>query len=76
MLAVPSSISAVVYSFCHCVSFHVCPGDCFILDGRLAGCSGKRLSFWLSACGVLAVVPLLWVRPSFSSIKPWMEGVR
>ena len=26
----------MVYYFCHCMSFHVCPGDFFILVSRLA----------------------------------------
>ena len=26
----------VVYYFCHCKSLHVCPGEIFILDNRLA----------------------------------------
>ena len=31
----------------------------FTLDSRLANYLGKKLSFWLSACSVLIVVPLL-----------------
>ena len=50
----------MVYYFCQCVSLHVCPGDfCFILDSRLANFLGKELSFWLSTCSVLIVMPLL-----------------
>ena len=30
---------------------------------------GKKMSFWLSACSVLIVVPLLQVRPSFPSVS-------
>ena len=26
----------MVYYFCHCMPLHVCPGDIFILDSRLA----------------------------------------
>ena len=26
----------MVYYFCHCMSSHVCPGEMFILDSRLA----------------------------------------
>ena len=36
---------------------------------------GRKLSFWLSACNVLIVVPLLYVRPSFPLVS-WTEGVR
>ena len=49
----------MVYYFCHCMSLHVCPVEIFILDSRLANYLGKKLSFWLSACSVLIVVPLL-----------------
>ena len=49
----------MVYHFCHCMSLHVCPGEFFILDSRLANVLVKKLSFWLSACSVLIVVPLL-----------------
>ena len=28
--------SGVVYCFCHCMTLHVCPGEIFILDSRLA----------------------------------------
>ena len=34
-----------------------------------------KLSFWLSACGILIVVPLLQERPSFPCVS-WTEGVR
>ena len=57
----------------HCtrMSLHVCPGDFFfILDSRLANCFEKKNSFWLSACIVLIVVPLLCVHPSF----PLVDG--
>ena len=33
----------------------------------------KKLSFWLSACSILIVVPLLKLRPSFPLIC-WTEG--
>ena len=36
---------------------------------------GKKLSFWLSACTVLIVVPLLKVRHSFPLVS-WTEGIR
>ena len=53
----------MVYYFCHCMSLHVCLGDFvfIILDSRLAKFYGKQtvFSFWLSACSVLIVVPLL-----------------
>ena len=50
----------MVYYFCHCVSLHVCPGEIFILYSRLAiFFGGKKLSFWLTACSALIVVPLL-----------------
>ena len=48
----------MVYYFRHCMSLHVCPGDIFILDSRLA-------NFWERNCpfgflfSVLIVVPLL-----------------
>ena len=49
----------MVYYFCHCMSLHVCPDEFFsILDSRLANYLGKKLSFLLSACSVLIVVPL------------------
>ena len=52
--------SAEVYFFCQGVSLHVYPGDfCFILDSRLANFLRKELSFCLSACSVLIMVPLL-----------------
>ena len=54
-----SVASLVVYYFCHCMSQHVCPGEIFILDSHLAFCSEKKLPFWISACSVLIVVPLL-----------------
>ena len=57
------------------MSLHVCPGEFFILDSRLANYLGKKLSFWLPACSVLIVMPLLQVHPSFSLVF-WMEGVR
>ena len=46
----------MVYCFCHCMSLHVCPGEIFTLDSRLANYLGKKLSFWLSACSVLIAV--------------------
>ena len=50
----------MVYYFCHCMSLHVCPSEIFIiLDSCLASFLGKKRSFWLSACSVLIVVPLL-----------------
>ena len=36
---------------------------------------GKILSFWLSACSVLTVVPLFYVCPSFPMVS-WTECVR
>ena len=36
---------------------------------------GERVSFWLSTCSVLIVVPLLEMRPSFPWVS-WTEGVR
>ena len=48
----------MVYYICHCMSLHVCLGESFILDSRLA-MYRKKLSFWLSACSVLIVVPVL-----------------
>ena len=47
------------YYHCHCMSSHVCPGEGFIFDNRLANYLGKKLSFWLSALSVLIVEPLL-----------------
>ena len=48
----------------------------FILDCRLANqFLGKKLYFWLCACSVLIVMPLLYVRPSFPLVS-WMAGVR
>ena len=49
----------MVYYICHCMSFHVFPGEIFILDSCLANYLGKKLSFLLSACSDLIVVPLL-----------------
>ena len=46
----------------------------FILDSGLANHLRKKLSFWLSACSVLTVVPLLLVHPVFPLVS-WMEGV-
>ena len=49
----------MVYYICHCMSLHVCLGESFILDSRLAiffFFFWKKLSFWLSVC---SVVPLL-----------------
>ena len=40
------------------MSLHVCLGQIYILDSRLA-IFRKKLSFWLSACSILIVVPLL-----------------
>ena len=65
----------MVYYFCHYMSLHVCPGEMFILDSRLAECLGKKLSFWISFCYVLIVVPLLEVSHYFH-LMSWMEGVR
>ena len=59
----------MVYSICHCMSLHVCLGEIFILDGSLAILFRRRLSFWLSACGVLIMVRLLWVHPSFPLVS-------
>ena len=56
----------MVFYFCHCLCLRVCPGEILSLDSRLASYLGKTLFFWLSACSVLIVVPLLKVRPSFS----------
>ena len=48
------------------MSLHVCPGEIYILDSQPFGqFLGKKLSFWLSACSVLIVAPLLFVHPSF-----------
>ena len=46
------------------MSLLVCLGESFILDSRLA-IFGKKLSFWLSVCSVLIVVPLLQTGPFF-----------
>ena len=54
------------------MSLHVCPGEIFILDSRLAIFWGKKLSFWPTACFVLIVVSLLSSFPMVS----WTEGVR
>ena len=54
------------------MSLHVCSGEIFILDSRLAICLGKKLSFWFSACSVLIVVPL---RHSFPLVST-TDGVR
>ena len=68
---------AVVYYLCQYMSLHVLPGERFVfsLDSRLAKCLVKKLSFWLSACSVLIVVPLLLVRHSFPLVS-LTEGVR
>ena len=65
----------MVYYFCHSMLLHVCAGEIFILDSVFSQFLGKKLSFWLSACSVLIVVPLLYVRPSFPFVF-WTEGVR
>ena len=52
------SFLLLFYYICHCMSLHVCLGEIFILDSRLA-ILGKKLSFWLSACSVLIVALLL-----------------
>ena len=59
----------MVYYICHCISLYVCLGEMFILGSRLA-IFWKKLYFWLSACSVLIVVPLLYVRPS-SPLEFW-----
>ena len=74
----------MIYYFCHCMSLHVCPGEIFILDRRLAiFFGGKKLSFWLSACSVLIVCVCMCVCVCvFALIEPffpfgaWTEGVR
>ena len=50
----------------------VCGGGGGRGGGRRAG---KKLPFWLSACSVLIVVPLLLVRPSVPLVS-WTEGVK
>ena len=47
----------MVYYICHCLSLHVCLGAIlfWIAVGHFLG---EKLSFWLSACSVLIVVPL------------------
>ena len=67
----------MVYHFCHCMSYYVCPGEIFIfiLDSCSANSLGKKRSFWLSACCVLIVVPLLKVRPSFPLVS-WTESFK
>ena len=46
--------------FCDSMSLHICTGKMFILFSRLANfLGGKKLFFWLSACSVLIVVPLI-----------------
>ena len=49
----------MVYFFVIVCLLHVCPGEIFILNSRLAKCLGKKLPFWVSACCVLIVVPLI-----------------
>ena len=67
----------MVYYFCHCMSLHVCSGDFFFYFcySQFTNYFGKKLSFWLSACSILIVVPLLLVRSSFPLVS-WTEGVR
>ena len=50
----------MVYYFCHCTSLHVCPGQ-FLFWIAVWSILGKEtvLSFRLSACSVMLVVPLL-----------------
>ena len=49
----------MVYYFCHCMSLHASPGECFILDSRLATFLRERnCAFCLSACSCLIVMPL------------------
>ena len=48
-----------IFYVCQCMSLHVCLGDFFLfLNSRLA-IFWKKLTFWLSACSVLIMVPLL-----------------
>ena len=57
------------------MSLHACPGECFYFGQPFGQFFGKKLSFWLSACSVLIVVPLLEMRPSFPLVS-WTEGIR
>ena len=67
-------MSFTIHFVCHCMSLPVyLMIFFFILDSRLS-IFGKKLSFWPSACLVLIVVPLLYVRPSFPLVS-WVEGV-
>ena len=50
------------------MSWHICLGELFILVSRLA-IFLKKLSFWLSACSVLIVVPIRKVHPSFPLVS-------
>ena len=62
--------------FCHCMPLDVVLVlFVFIVDSRLANCLGKKLSFWLSVCSILIVVPLVLVHPSFPLVS-WTESVR
>ena len=56
------------------MSLHICPDESLILDSRLGKYLRKQLFFWLSACSVLIVVPLLLVRLSFPFV-PWTDSV-
>ena len=35
----------MVYYFCHCMSLHLCPGESFILDSRLANILERNCPF-------------------------------
>ena len=60
IVALPGLFSChYFYYFCHCLYLHVYSGEFVILDSRLANVLGTKLTFWLSACSVLIVMPLL-----------------
>ena len=48
----------MTYYICHFMSLHVCLGDLFSFDSRLA-IFLEKLAFKLSACSVLIVMPFL-----------------
>ena len=57
--------------YCHCMSMHVCLGEILFSLAVWPFSWEKKLSFWLSACSVLIMVPLrkTFVRPSFPLVS-------
>ena len=60
----------MVYYFCHCMSLHVCPGEIFILDSRLASFGERNCPF-----GSL-IIPFDCGAVAFCASFFWTKGVR